>query len=106
MDRRTVMLTLLLLVMAQNVPGPPSDDVTLPTLTRKRDCRREGSDEIVVCASSDESDRLRPLEPQPVRSRIPRARIALSERAAASADAENRGEWLGVGLMARLKIDF
>jgi hypothetical protein len=57
------MLALMMLVMVQNVPGPPGDEVAVPRITQPRRCVRK-SDEIIVCGGGGDSDRLVPL-PEP-----------------------------------------
>ncbi|MES2441967.1 MAG: hypothetical protein V4574_03990 [Pseudomonadota bacterium] len=98
------MLAMLMLVMVQDVPGPPGDEAAPRPLTRQ-DCRKD-SGEIVVCGSTIDTNRLRPIEQRPVSPMLPRASIALSEHAAVSADAEDRGEFHGPAAMLRLKIRF
>src|ERR1041384_565565 len=73
------MLAMLMLVMAQNVPGPPGDDEpAVPRLTQtQRSCPR-GSDEIMVCGGGLESQRLEPLPERAVDPIFPRAEAQLS----------------------------
>lgn len=72
------MLAMLMLMAVQNVPGPPSDEVTaLPRLTSERHCRAS-DDEIVVCGGGLQSQRLEPLPVRAVDPMLPDASVHLS----------------------------
>lgn len=85
------MLAMLLLIAAQDVPGPPADEATAAArtpLTRRR-CSRN-ADEIVVCGTA-ESPRLQAL-PEPETQRVfGPATVRLSPNKRAGLRAENSG---------------
>jgi hypothetical protein len=80
----------LLLLAAQSVIGPVSDDEpALPPPLTQRDCRRGTSDEIVVCARDQESFRLRPLGPPSQQAqRLGPAQVRLAPNTTLSAQAK------------------
>jgi hypothetical protein len=74
----------LLLMLVQEVPGPPGDD-PVPVAPAVRDCRGD-PDEIIVCAR--ESDRLRPLPERPPEEILPQARVRVGRNRIVQARAE------------------
>ena len=70
------MLAMLMLVMAQTVPGPPGDEVTAPRVTQARRCVRT-TGEIMVCGDK-QSDRLAPLPERAAEPILPQASAQLS----------------------------
>ena len=74
----------LLLMLVQEVPGPPGD-APVPAARAAGDCRGN-PDEIIVCAR--ESDRLRPLPEQPKEEILPQARVRIGRNKVVQARAE------------------
>lgn len=94
----------LLLMLVQEVPGPPGDD-PVPVALTVRDCRGN-PDEIIVCAR--ESDRLRPLSERPPEEILPQARVRIGKNKIVQARAEPGPIPTAPEprLMVDLKIDF
>jgi hypothetical protein len=93
----------LLLMIAQDVTGPPGEDAAP---VQASDCRA-GADEIIVCRSRDEH-RLRALPEPPVGEIVPqaRARIGRNKIVQARAAAGPIPTAPEPRLMVDLKIDF
>jgi hypothetical protein len=84
------MLAMLMLMMAQTVPGPPGDEVTaLPRLTPQAHCKAGSGDEIVVCGGGLQSQRMEPLPVRAVDPMLPEASVHLSGGKTLTAHAEN-----------------
>jgi hypothetical protein len=80
---------MLMLMAAQTVPGPPSDEVAaLPRLTPERHCSAS-NDEIVVCGGGLQSQRIEPLPVRAVDPMIPDASVHLGGGKTLTAHAEN-----------------
>lgn len=82
------MLAMLMLVMAQTVPGPPGDEeATVPRLTTQSHCKASDG-EIVVCGDL-QSQRLTPIPERVVDPILPAAAIHLPGGKTLTAHAEN-----------------
>ena len=68
----------LLLLAAQSVTGPVSDDDPALARVTQPGCRRGNGDEIVVCAQDQEAFRLRPLPPPHKAQRLGPAQARLA----------------------------
>ena len=99
------MLPNLMLMLAQDTPGPPGDDaapVVVPrTVLTQRDCIRPSDDEIVVCGREAQSDRYPRLDEPGM---PPRATFGISPNKRITVRTEASGNSM---LQApRLMVDF
>jgi hypothetical protein len=78
---------LALLMLLQSMTGPPGDDAVYP-VTRPARCVRNG-EEIMVCGTSAESQRLQALPEPGTRRVIPQAAVQISPNKRALLRGEN-----------------
>lgn len=101
------MLTMLMLVLVQNVSGPPGDEEVATRRITPRHCERNG-DDILVCAGGKNPDRLGWIPDRPIEPVFKPAVARVSPNKTLSANATPGEGYAGAvpRIMAGVKIDF
>ena len=104
------MLSIVMLMLAQDIVGPPGDEpvAARATITRPRQCRAAAGDDIVVCGTGADSQRIEPRpewESQPVFTPAAR-RLSPNKSVSVTADQGNNPFSESPRAMINFRLDF